>query len=222
MLCFALRAVNTAAAGHKAWAFGLGLERLAMVLFDIPDIRWGSTAAGERQIRHCRACPVALPQALALALCLRQDHTLPFCPWPHRPHDPILTSSLLFVIILSVHLARLFWSDDERFLKQFKAGDLKAKFKSYSKFPPCYKDMAFWVSPEFTENNLCELVRGAFGKLMCCCCLCRAFPVFPSLLGGRPDLTVCAVACCAVRCCVPCVPVLLLQASAATWLRRCS
>ncbi len=26
--------------GHKAWAFGLGLERLAMVLFDIPDIRW--------------------------------------------------------------------------------------------------------------------------------------------------------------------------------------
>jgi hypothetical protein len=55
---------------------------------------------------------------------------------------------------------RLFWSDDERFLKQFKAGDLRAKFKSYSKFPPCYKDMAFWVSPEFTENNLCELVRG--------------------------------------------------------------
>jgi hypothetical protein len=26
-------------ADHKAWAFGLGLERLAMVLFDIPDIR---------------------------------------------------------------------------------------------------------------------------------------------------------------------------------------
>jgi phenylalanyl-tRNA synthetase alpha chain len=26
-------------AGQKAWAFGLGLERLAMVLFEIPDIR---------------------------------------------------------------------------------------------------------------------------------------------------------------------------------------
>lgn len=77
----------------KAWAFGLGLERLAMVLFDIPDIR-------------------------------------------------------------------LFWSGDERFLRQFKRGDLKARFKPYSKYPPCYKDMAFWVSPEFTENNLCELVRG--------------------------------------------------------------
>jgi hypothetical protein len=22
--------------------------------------------------------------------------------------------------------------------------------------------VAFWVSPEFTENNLCELVRGEF------------------------------------------------------------
>ena len=26
-------------AGNKGWAFGLGLERLAMVLFNIPDIR---------------------------------------------------------------------------------------------------------------------------------------------------------------------------------------
>lgn len=33
-------------AGHKAWAFGLGLERLAMVLFDIPDIRWVGVTDG--------------------------------------------------------------------------------------------------------------------------------------------------------------------------------
>lgn len=64
--------------------------------------------------------------------------------------------------VLFAATRRLFWSDDERFLKQFKSGNLKAKFKSYSKFPPCFKDMAFWVSPEFTENNLCELVRGEF------------------------------------------------------------
>jgi phenylalanyl-tRNA synthetase alpha chain len=63
-------------------------------------------------------------------------------------------------------IRRLFWSDDDRFLKQFKAGELKARFKPYSKFPPCYKDMAFWVSPEFTENNLCELVRGIGGDLV--------------------------------------------------------
>lgn len=27
------------ACGHRAWAFGLGLERLAMVVFGVPDIR---------------------------------------------------------------------------------------------------------------------------------------------------------------------------------------
>eukprot|EP00198_Chlamydomonas_reinhardtii_P012337 XP_001701674.1 phenylalanine-tRNA ligase [Chlamydomonas reinhardtii] len=93
--------------GHKAWAFGLGLERLAMVLFDVPDIR-------------------------------------------------------------------LFWSGDDRFLKQFKAGDLSARFKPYSKYPSCYKDMAFWVSPEFSENNLprnllrrpCRQVRNIGGDLV--------------------------------------------------------
>jgi len=90
---------TAAAPSHRAWAFGLGLERLAMVLFDIPDIR-------------------------------------------------------------------LFWSGDARFLKQFARGDLSARFKPYSKFPPCYKDVAFWVSPEFSENNLCELVRGIGGDLV--------------------------------------------------------
>lgn len=30
---------NAGRAGEVGWAFGLGLERLAMVLFSIPDIR---------------------------------------------------------------------------------------------------------------------------------------------------------------------------------------
>ncbi|KAJ0975644.1 hypothetical protein J5N97_017609 [Dioscorea zingiberensis] len=82
-----------------AWAFGLGLERLAMVLFDIPDIR-------------------------------------------------------------------LFWSTDERFTSQFSKGQLGVKFKPFSKFPPCYKDMSFWINESFTENNLCEVVRGIAGDLV--------------------------------------------------------
>ncbi|ESW11199.1 hypothetical protein PHAVU_008G010100 [Phaseolus vulgaris] len=82
-----------------AWAFGLGLERLAMVLFDIPDIR-------------------------------------------------------------------LFWSNDERFTSQFSNGELGVKFKPFSKYPPCYKDMSFWLSESFTENNLCEVVRGIAGDLV--------------------------------------------------------
>jgi len=92
---------------EEAWAFGLGLERLAMVLFDIPDIR-------------------------------------------------------------------LFWTNDERFSKQFKAGMFRSgghnmqKFKSYSKYPPCYKDVSFWLpdGSKFTENNLCEIVRSTAGNLV--------------------------------------------------------
>lgn len=87
--------------GKTAWAFGLGLERLAMVLFDIPDIR-------------------------------------------------------------------LFWSKDQRFTKQFKRGQLGYKFKPYSKYPPCYKDVSFWLPTDgsFTENNLCEQVRNIAGDLV--------------------------------------------------------
>ena len=51
-------------------------------------------------------------------------------------------------------------------LSPLQAGNLKSRFKSYSKFPPCLKDVAFWVSPEFSENNLCELVRGIGGDLV--------------------------------------------------------
>ncbi|KAK7255168.1 hypothetical protein RIF29_28572 [Crotalaria pallida] len=84
---------------NVAWAFGLGLERLAMVLFDIPDIR-------------------------------------------------------------------LFWSNDERFTSQFSKGQLGVKFKPFSKYPPCYKDISFWINESFTENNLCEVVRGIAGDLV--------------------------------------------------------
>ena len=84
--------------GDKAWAFGLGLERLAMILFDIPDIR-------------------------------------------------------------------LFWSDDKRFTSQFKEENMNVKFVSYSKFPPVFKDMSFWTSEKFTENNLCSVVRDVAGDL---------------------------------------------------------
>lgn len=82
------------------WAFGLGLERLAMILFDIPDIR-------------------------------------------------------------------LFWSEDERFHKQFKAGEIK-KFKSYSKYPPCLKDVSFWLAENnaMHPNDLFEVFRENAGDIV--------------------------------------------------------
>jgi phenylalanyl-tRNA synthetase alpha chain len=84
----------------SGWAFGLGLERLAMVLFQIPDIR-------------------------------------------------------------------LFWSTDLRFHDQFQAGQITV-FEPYSKYPPCLKDMSFWLNEqhEFVENDLSELVREVAGDLV--------------------------------------------------------
>lgn len=75
----------------SGYAFGIGLERLAMILFEIPDIRY-------------------------------------------------------------------FWSDDERFTSQFSADRLD-KFIPYSKFPVCYKDIAFWVRDGYNHNDFYSLVR---------------------------------------------------------------
>jgi phenylalanyl-tRNA synthetase alpha chain len=103
----------------QGWAFGLGLERLAMVLFDIPDIR-------------------------------------------------------------------LFWTDDIRFHQQFAQLEYsndsnddfpKMKFQPYSKYPPCYKDISFWIpndksndpidesNPDtvFHVNDLNEIIRSVAG-----------------------------------------------------------
>jgi len=83
--------------GHHGWAFGMGLERLAMRLYNIPDIR-------------------------------------------------------------------LFWTEDDRFLGQFREGSTP-QFQPYSKYPPCYKDIAFWTKDGFHENDFYELVRGIAGDL---------------------------------------------------------
>jgi phenylalanyl-tRNA synthetase alpha chain len=98
------------------WAFGMGLERIAMLLFEIPDIR-------------------------------------------------------------------LFWSKDERFLGQFKglSGNLDGmkRFVPFSKYPACYKDVAFWLrssssaggvvganAQDFHENDIMEIVRDIGGDII--------------------------------------------------------
>ena len=94
-------------AGDKiGWAFGLGLDRLAMLLFAIPDIR-------------------------------------------------------------------LFWSTDPRFLEQFHSVTLdpatNISFKPFSKYPSCYKDVAFWLpenAGDYVENDFFELVRSIGGDLV--------------------------------------------------------
>ncbi|XP_076429299.1 phenylalanine--tRNA ligase, mitochondrial isoform X2 [Peromyscus maniculatus bairdii] len=84
------------------WAFGLGLERLAMILYDIPDIR-------------------------------------------------------------------LFWSEDERFLKQFRLSDINqtVKFQPLSKYPAVFNDISFWLPSEnYTENDFYDIVRTVGGDLV--------------------------------------------------------
>ncbi len=90
------------------WAFGLGLDRLAMLLFDISDIR-------------------------------------------------------------------ILWSKDERFISQFSSVRLdpstNIKFVPYSKYPPCYKDISFWLPSSeegngFHENNFYDIVRSIAGDLV--------------------------------------------------------
>jgi phenylalanyl-tRNA synthetase alpha chain len=102
---------NSGVPDRIAWAFGLGLERIAMLLFNIPDIR-------------------------------------------------------------------LFWSRDPRFLSQFTAGKI-TRFESFSKYPACYKDVAFWLRSSttsggsaaggampFHENDIMEIVRDTAGDLV--------------------------------------------------------
>jgi phenylalanyl-tRNA synthetase alpha chain len=81
-----------------AWGFGLGLDRLAMIFFEIPDIRY-------------------------------------------------------------------IWSDDVRFLKQFKKGKI-TKFKPYSKYPPVYKDVSFFIDKDFNLNQFYEICREEAGDLI--------------------------------------------------------
>ena len=99
---------------HKlGWAFGIGLERVAMLLYSVPDIR-------------------------------------------------------------------LFWSKDPRFLEQFSTMDAISRFVPFSKYPPCYKDVSFWLrssssstgggirsnAQDFHENDVMEIVRDVGGDLV--------------------------------------------------------
>ena len=70
------------------------------------------------------------------------------------------------MILFGIPDIRLFWSEDPRFLSQFSPGKITT-FKPYSKYPPCYKDISFWL-PEngLHENDFCDTVRDISGDLV--------------------------------------------------------
>lgn len=68
----------------------------------------------------------------------------------------------LAMILFNIPDIRLFWTEDSRFLSQFKEGEI-AKFEPYSKHPACYKDIAFWIGEDYHPNNFYEIVRSVGG-----------------------------------------------------------
>jgi len=69
------------------------------------------------------------------------------------------------MILYSIPDIRLFWSDDPRFISQFKTNTIST-FKPYSKYPACYKDVSFWLPQAgLHSNDFCDLVRLSAGDL---------------------------------------------------------
>lgn len=64
----------------------------------------------------------------------------------------------LAMVLFDIPDIRLFWSQDKRFLEQFKAKQI-TKFQPFSKHEGVIKDISFFTSPRFTYNDLCTIAR---------------------------------------------------------------
>ena len=71
----------------------------------------------------------------------------------------------LAMVLFTIPDIRLFWTQDERFTKQFKAGEITT-FQPYSKYPECKKDIAFWIPDDFEPNDFFEIGREVCGELV--------------------------------------------------------
>jgi phenylalanyl-tRNA synthetase alpha chain len=75
----------------------------------------------------------------------------------------------LAMILYKISDIRLFWSEDARFLDQFKdkSPEDEITFVSYSKYPPVYKDISFWTHPgPYHQNDLHQIIREVAGDLV--------------------------------------------------------
>ncbi|XP_004618916.1 phenylalanine--tRNA ligase, mitochondrial [Sorex araneus] len=75
----------------------------------------------------------------------------------------------LAMILYDIPDIRLFWSQDERFLKQFRVArvDQAVKFQPLSKYPALVNDISFWLpAGSYSETDFYDLVRSVGGDLV--------------------------------------------------------
>lgn len=74
------------------------------------------------------------------------------------------------MVLFAIPDIRLFWSEDPRFISQFRDAPRDSAtlltFKPYSRYPACYKDVSFWLPESFHENDLFETIRDTAGDLV--------------------------------------------------------
>ncbi|EOO00012.1 putative phenylalanyl-trna synthetase protein [Phaeoacremonium minimum UCRPA7] len=87
------------------------------------------------------------------------------------------------MLLFQIPDIRLFWSTDQRFLKQFTGVsdnlDLLQRFVPFSKYPACPKDVSFWLRSssaaggntkpnihDFHENDVMEVIRNIAGDIV--------------------------------------------------------
>jgi len=71
----------------------------------------------------------------------------------------------LAMIFFDIPDIRYFWTEDERFLNQFKAGQI-TKFEPYSKYPSATRDISMWVPEGFEDNYFYDIVRDCGNNLV--------------------------------------------------------
>lgn len=71
------------------------------------------------------------------------------------------------MVLFEIPDIRLFWSTDERFTSQFEESKPMTKFRPYSKYPACYKDVSFWLpAGDFHSNDVYEVIRSVAGDIV--------------------------------------------------------
>ena len=69
------------------------------------------------------------------------------------------------MLLFKIPDIRLFWTEDKRFLDQF-SNKKNSVFLPYSNQSPCYKDISFYVTKNFDENEFFEIARNVAGDLI--------------------------------------------------------